>query len=344
MREMLDRVRGLTMVHDAALTDLATQVDMVLAEQVPGALVECGVWCGGASFFMADLLRNAGVTDRKVWLFDSFEGMPQPEEIDGPAAAKWAAAVEKPWYAGTVPFTLPAVQQSARALGVSDYTEFVQGWFDQTLPALRERVGPIAILRIDCDWYASVKCCLDNLYDQVSDGGFIVLDDYYTYDGCTLAVHEFLSKRGLAHPIESVNSDWQGCEVHHAASFRKGPTNWKLKHRVLKLKSDIARHVPPEARFIFIDDEEFRGELDVRNRAVPFLEADGRYQGQPSDDDTAIREFERLRAAGSSMLAIAWTAFWWWSCYPRFAQHIRAKYPCVLENERVQIFDLRHPR
>src|SRR3954470_880397 len=96
LRSALDKVRGLTMVHETALIDLAQQVDMVLADGVAGAFVECGVWCGGASFLMADLLRQANVTDRKVWLFDSFEGMPAPQTIDGPAAMAWAQAGEKP--------------------------------------------------------------------------------------------------------------------------------------------------------------------------------------------------------------------------------------------------------
>src|SRR5262249_14369341 len=139
--------------------------------------------------------------DRKVWLFDSFEGMPPPEEIDGPAAAEWARST-----ADNTRAALEEVQRSAEELGLTPYTEFVKGWFDQTLPENRRRVGPIAVLRVDCDWYASVRCCLDNLYDQVVDGGFIVFDDYYYFDGCTLAVHDFLSERRLPHRLESVGS------------------------------------------------------------------------------------------------------------------------------------------
>jgi O-methyltransferase len=77
----------------------------------------------------------------------------------------------------------------------------VPGWFDETLPKIRERFGPIALLRIDADWHASVSTCLEQLYDQVVDGGYIVLDDYYTWDGCSIAVHEFLGRRQLSHRI-----------------------------------------------------------------------------------------------------------------------------------------------
>ena len=90
--------------------------------------------------------------------------------------------------------SIEEVLRIATELGLASYTEFVKGWFDQTLPTNRDRIGPIALLRIDCDWYSSVMCCLDNLYDQVADRGFVVLDDYYTWDGCAIAVHEFLGQ------------------------------------------------------------------------------------------------------------------------------------------------------
>src|SRR5207249_9633924 len=87
------------------------------------------------------------------------------------------------------------VQRSAKLLGLESRTELVKGWFDTTLPHVRDRTGTIALLRIDCDWHASVRTCLDNLYDQVADGGFVIFDDYFSYDGCAVAVHEFLGER-----------------------------------------------------------------------------------------------------------------------------------------------------
>lgn len=340
LRESLEKVRGLTMVHESALVDLAHQLDLIVAESIPGAIVECGVWCGGASFFMADVLRRSGITDRKVWLFDSFEGMPPPQEIDGPAAQEWAKTPNKPWYSTKVPFSLEGVMENAAKLGLADQTEFVKGWFDGTLPASRDRIGPVALLRIDCDWYASVKCCLDNLYDLVAPGGFVVLDDYYTYDGCVLAVHEFLSRRGLAHRIESVVSDWSGTELHHAARFRKGSANWRLAHQKLRLEIDLAQHISSDQRFTLIDEEQLRADLAAAERAVPFPQCDGVYAGQPLDDQAAIDELERLRAAGIAFAVIAWPAMWWLDYYKRFAEHLRSKYRCVLQNGRVVIFDL----
>ncbi len=93
------------------------------------------------------------------------------------------------------------MRESAAQLGLLGYTEFVKGWFDKTLPATKDRVGAIAVLRIDADWHASVRCCLESLYDQVSPGGFVILDDYDAWDGCAIATHEFLAERKLSHRI-----------------------------------------------------------------------------------------------------------------------------------------------
>lgn len=75
VKRAIKRVRPYTMVPEESLVHLGDQIRAVLAEGIPGAFVECGVWRGGASFLMAELLKKAGVRDRKVWLLDSFEGM-----------------------------------------------------------------------------------------------------------------------------------------------------------------------------------------------------------------------------------------------------------------------------
>ncbi len=98
LEPMLEKVRPFTMVPEESLLDLAHQVHAVLAYDIPGDFVECGIWRGGSSFLMADLLRWTGVRGRKVWLFDSFEGLPAPEEIDGPAAMAYAESTDSPGY------------------------------------------------------------------------------------------------------------------------------------------------------------------------------------------------------------------------------------------------------
>src|SRR5262245_11554382 len=146
---LLDRIEPFSMVPRDALLDLARLVRAVLAYDIPGDFVECGVWRGGASFLMAELLRRAGVRDRKVWLFDSFEGLPPPQEIDGDEALAYVENKDSPWYFDNCRASLEGVRRKAAELGLTSYTEIVKGWFDQTLPANRERIGPIAVLRID---------------------------------------------------------------------------------------------------------------------------------------------------------------------------------------------------
>src|SRR5260370_38983091 len=177
----LDKVKPLVMppVCTDSLIDLANVVRLVLASNIPGDFVQCGVFRGGTAFLMADLLRQAGVHDRKVWLFDSFEGMPPVEEIDGPAAIAEANDPESPLHIENSKASVDEVCRTASELGLTSYVEIVKGWFSQTLPASRDRVGPIAILHVDCDWYSSVRCCLETFYYQVGQGGFVMLGDYY---------------------------------------------------------------------------------------------------------------------------------------------------------------------
>src|SRR5262249_55055724 len=160
----------------------------------------------------------------------------------------------------------------ATELGLSSYTQFVKGWFDQTLPVNRQRVGPIAILRIDGDWYSSVRCSLDHLYDQVVDGGFVVLDDYYAYDGCAIALHEFLGERHLAHRIENVVGAGHDAEDYQSALFRKGKPTWMWTQRVYLAVQDIAALIPPDDTFILVDEGQWDlAEYVADRRCIPFL-------------------------------------------------------------------------
>src|SRR5262249_50095408 len=342
---VLDRLRPLTMFPRECLVDLAWQVRACLEENIPGAFVECGVWRGGTSFFMAHLLREAGASDRNVWLFDSFQGIQPPEEIDGPAAFKWAEDTDSPFYYDNFQVSVEEVQRSANELGLAPYTEFVKGWFDQTIPATRDRIGPIAILRIDCNWHAGNRCCLDNLYEQVVDGGFVIVD-YYNWDGCTIAVHEFLGSRKLAHRIETISGPGG---IGLCAVVRKGKTKWGDCRYVVQWNylrklaaEELIAAIPPGEQFILVDDDEWVIGADLAGRPrIPFLELEGEYWGSPPDDATAIREFERLRRAGASFIVFGRPAFWWLDYYSKFSGYLRAEFPCILETERVIVFDLR---
>ncbi|MFA5377697.1 MAG: TylF/MycF/NovP-related O-methyltransferase [Dehalococcoidia bacterium] len=158
---------------------------------IDGAFVECGVYNGGGAAVMA---RELG--PRPVWLFDSFEGLPKPEEIDGGRATmKYNHKVEAKvkWQAGDP----VKVQAAFRALNRWDSdVHIVKGWFEDTLPGTD--TGPIAALHLDADWYASTCIALETLYDRVVPGGLILVDDYGAWVGCRTAVQEFWQRRHIA--------------------------------------------------------------------------------------------------------------------------------------------------
>lgn len=154
---------------------------------VEGDIVECGVWRGGMTAALAEL-ANA---KKRIHLFDSFEGLPPAKEIDGKEAVAWQQDTKASTYydncTADESFAIDAMKKS----GVPDYRLY-KGWFQDTLSQYEG--GPIAILRLDGDWYDSVKVCLDKLYPLVTEGGVIIVDDYYTWDGCTKAVHDYLAE------------------------------------------------------------------------------------------------------------------------------------------------------
>lgn len=152
-----------------------------------GDIVECGVWRGG----MIAAITELAELKKRAHLFDSFEGLPPAKEIDGKEALNWQKNTKGETYfdncTADESFAMDAMKQS----GSNSYRLY-KGWFQNTLDQYEGK--PISILRLDGDWYDSIKVCLDKLYPFVTEGGVIVLDDYYTWDGCTKAVHDYLSE------------------------------------------------------------------------------------------------------------------------------------------------------
>lgn len=154
---------------------------------VQGDVVECGVWRGGMIAAIAELGGNT----RRVHLFDSFEGLPEAKEIDGKEALQWQANKTSPHYYNNC-YADESFALNALKLAAHTNFQIYKGWFQNTLS--KYQGNPIAILRLDGDWYDSVKVCLEKLYPFVSEGGLIIIDDYYTWDGCSKAVHDYLSE------------------------------------------------------------------------------------------------------------------------------------------------------
>ena len=196
----LKAVLPYTMVGRGGLIATHNIVAAIEEQNLDGCIVECGVARGGTSALMlgtSGYYRFLPREKRDAWLFDSFEGLPEPTAEDGvlrdPTSkdrSSWDLA--KGYCLGT--------QEDVEDLLFNkfkfsrDKVHLVKGWFQDTLPVYRERVGDIAVLRIDGDWFESTKCCLENLYDNVVDGGYVILDDYALV-GCRKAVDEFFADR-----------------------------------------------------------------------------------------------------------------------------------------------------
>lgn len=166
-----------------------------LFSNIKGSVVECGVWRGGTIAAIADLLG----TERHYYLFDSFEGLPPAEEIDGQEAINWQEDKDSDLYFDNCKAEMKYAEEAMKLSGVKNY-KITKGWFNETLPGFKTE-KPIAILRLDGDWYDSTMQCLDNLYHQVVSGGIIIIDDYYVWEGSSKAVHDFLSKNKLSDTI-----------------------------------------------------------------------------------------------------------------------------------------------
>jgi hypothetical protein len=207
------RGNAFTMTPLARMKNTRRCVEDVIARGVPGDLIETGVWRGGMTIFMRAILAARGVTDRRVWVADSFEGLPEPDAGKFPIEAK--AHTSKTMVEDYKRFAvdLEAVQGNFQTFGLlDDQVKFLKGWFKDTLPGAP--IERLAVMRLDGDYYESTMDALTALYDKLSPGGYVIIDDYgeklWTY--CRRAVDDFRKARGIETPLERVDSKcyfWQ---------------------------------------------------------------------------------------------------------------------------------------
>jgi hypothetical protein len=145
---------------------------------------------------MGLVLKQLAADNRRLWVFDTYEGLPAPTPDDPDFDIAKS-------YTGTCLGTIEDVTGSFRRLGIEDRTEFVKGLFQDTLPVTP--IKQIAVLHIDGDWYQSVKTCLDLLYDKVSENGIIQLDDFGFWQGARKAVEEFFEERRILPRLSKVD-------------------------------------------------------------------------------------------------------------------------------------------
>jgi len=186
------------MIGLTRLRHLGKLVRQVVENQVPGDLIETGVWRGGACIYMRAMLAVLGANDRRVWVADSFEGLPQPNPVAYPADAQDTHYAVK-----FLRVSLDEVKANfAKFNMLDDRVEFLKGWFKDTLPTAP--IAKLAILRLDGDMYESTTNALDALYAKVSPGGFVIVDDY-ALPTCKKAIHDFRDRHQIGEPIEAID-------------------------------------------------------------------------------------------------------------------------------------------
>jgi hypothetical protein len=198
--ETFRRVRRYTMTSPARLAALVGAVEHVVAARIPGAIVECGVWRGGSMMATALTLKRLGVTDRDLFLFDTFAGMPEPtaEDEDSAYDGFSLAAMWRRRRKGDMNWIGVPIEEVRAAMESTGYpmerVHLVQGPVEETVPGRApER---IALLRLDTDWYASTRHEMEHLYPRLEPGGPLILDDYGHYPGARRAVDEYLAAHG----------------------------------------------------------------------------------------------------------------------------------------------------
>ncbi|MEU3950511.1 TylF/MycF family methyltransferase [Streptomyces sp. NPDC029526] len=188
-----------TMVGLKRIRNVRNLLDRVVADGVPGDFIETGVWRGGVCIFARGYFKAHGITDRRVWLADSFQGIPDTGADGHPMDREMALHDSN----HVLAVSQDVVRANFERYGLlDDQVRFLPGWFRDTLPSAP--VERLAVLRLDGDLHESTMDALNNLYPKLSRGGFVVIDDYFI-PACRKAVDEFRDRHGITDAVEPID-------------------------------------------------------------------------------------------------------------------------------------------
>lgn len=204
-------VHGHTLCSREGIVSLIRSVEHVIVNNIPGALLECGVFVGGNIQAMIKTVQACGRNDIDIYAYDTFKGMPKPEAIDfefkvGPAYDQWKRQQNADSTTGSrwVRYSLPLVLEQILPLGYPrERLHFVRGMVEKTIP--RYAPEKIALARFDTDFYSSTRHEFEHLYPRVSPGGIIYIDDYGAFLGSQTATDEYIKNNNL--PVSLVVID-----------------------------------------------------------------------------------------------------------------------------------------
>ncbi len=198
---LVEHIKPYTMTTPERIRSLIHAVRYLHEHNIPGDIVECGVWRGGSMIATAKTLQEVGGANRHLWLYDTFEGMTAPSEHDvsnkgTKASDKFEKRKRNDDSSDWCFASLEEVQANLNATGYpKDKLRYVKGKVEDTLPA--QAPDKIALLRLDTDWYESTLHELETLFDRIVPGGILIIDDYGDWSGAKKAVDEFLAKRKI---------------------------------------------------------------------------------------------------------------------------------------------------
>ncbi len=191
-----------SMVGELRMDNVQGCVEDVIRRGVPGDLIETGVWRGGTTIFMRSILEAYGVRDRRVWVADSFEGLPKPDAEHYPQDADDSFHTYP-----ELAIPMEKVRANFARYGLlDDQVCFLKGWFKDTLPTAP--IERIAVARLDGDMYESTMDALKAIYPKLSIGGYLIVDDFGAVPGCKQAVEDYRREHGISEAIEV--ADWTG--------------------------------------------------------------------------------------------------------------------------------------
>ncbi|MEA2647490.1 MAG: O-methyltransferase [Chloroflexota bacterium] len=191
-----------TMIGLARLDNLQACIETIIRDEIPGDLLEAGVWRGGATILMRGALAAYGDQQRSVWAADSFAGLPKPRPDEYQEDAG-----DQQWALSELAVALDEVKRNFDRYGLlDDRVKFLPGWFHKTLP--NAPIESLSLLRLDGDMYESTIVTLEALYPRLSPGGFVIVDDYGALLPCRAAVDDYRRAHDVDEPIQQI--DWSG--------------------------------------------------------------------------------------------------------------------------------------
>ncbi len=192
-----------TMIGIMRLNNIQNLIESIIKLNIPGDFIETGAWRGGATIFMRAVLKAYNITDRIVWVADSFQGLPKPDGEKYPSDR------------GDVHYTKKELSVKADDVRQNflnyqlfdDQVRFLEGWFKETLPLAP--IKQLSLLRLDGDMYESTMDALTNLYPKLSRGGYVIIDDWEAVPACKQAVIDFRGENSITDEIVMI--DWSAC-------------------------------------------------------------------------------------------------------------------------------------